>query len=830
MTKSTQSRNFLTQLKLLNLIQRGVILVDESGTIKGANKLAASELGYTRKKILDRSIYEINPRYSFLGWKKKWSRLQNDEEIVIESELFTSSGVLFPVVTTLRIVFIDNEPLCCYTFENLLETNRYKDLLELTAEIAQVGGWEYDLVKKNVLITAEVNKLIGGEAEEMSFGDQDFLKWLCQKIGKDNSSELLCQARQAVSEGRDFDYDLRMPDSNRNLKVSGTTLFSEGITSKIYGTLQDISKISARSEEMYMSQFTMDNAIEMIFWVKEDRSIQYVNKAVCEQLGYTQEELLQMDVFDFVPPLNEEQWAQRWKTLRKEKHVRTESIQRTKDGQLLPVISESKYLKYKGEEFICAFVRNQSLQIGRSQLLDLIYHTLNQSNDMIFWVRPDKSFIYFNDTASHLLGYTHAELEELNINTIFDGYDFFDNWEVFRQEKTYELEHEIRDKQGRSIPIEANITFVQFADGECACLTYREITERKKREKELEKAIEEIETLQDKLKEEKTYLKEEVTEKYNFNNIITGSEKYQTVLRQVAQVATTEATVLILGETGTGKELLARSIHQLSDREDAVLIKVNCAALPENLIESELFGHEKGAFTGAIQRKMGRFELANHGTIFLDEIGEMPLDLQAKLLRVLQEGEFERLGGTSTLKTDVRVIAATNRNLEKLVEEGKFREDLYYRLNVFPIRNLPLRERREDIPLLVQHFVKKFCEKEGRPMVKIPKRSIESLMKYNFPGNVRELENIVERALILSDGDKLNIDAVLNRLKNNRRGRRSKHFLSFEEMQKQHIIDALNRCNWKITGKNSAAELLDMNGKTLASKIRKFGINRPEHG
>jgi transcriptional regulator with GAF, ATPase, and Fis domain len=312
------------------------------------------------------------------------------------------------------------------------------------------------------------------------------------------------------------------------------------------------------------------------------------------------------------------------------------------------------------------------------------------------------------------------------------------------------------------------------------------------------------------------------------SSIITNSDKYLRVLTQVRRVAETQATVLITGETGTGKELLAKAVHELSERSNEPLIKVNAAVIPENLFESELFGHEKGAFTGAVQSREGRFEAADGGTIFLDEIGEMPVDLQAKLLRVLQEGEFERVGGSKTIKVNVRVVAATNRNLEEMVGEGKFREDLYYRLNVFPVHNLPLRERKEDIPLLIDFFLKKYARKVGKNVKEVPKASLNELMKYEFPGNVRELENMVERALILSSTEYLNLDTIL-KSGIMKKKKRSGKFQTLDEMQRTYIIKAIKRCNGRISGKDGAAIILGLNDKTLYSRIKKLGIKKTEY-
>jgi transcriptional regulator with GAF, ATPase, and Fis domain len=282
---------------------------------------------------------------------------------------------------------------------------------------------------------------------------------------------------------------------------------------------------------------------------------------------------------------------------------------------------------------------------------------------------------------------------------------------------------------------------------------------------------------------------------------------------------------LILGETGTGKELFARAIHNLSTRSTRPLVKVNCAALPAELIESELFGHEKGAFTGAIARKTGRFELADGGTIFLDEIGDLPRKLQAKLLRVLQEGEFERLGSSRTLTVDVRVIAATNRDLAKSIAAGTFREDLYYRLNVFPVTLPSLRERPDDVPLLVRHFVEKYGKKLGRPIDTIPEPVMAALARYAWPGNVRELENIIERAVILSDDATLQLDETLEA--DRHPALPTTGPATLEEAERDHILQVLEATNWRVRGNGGAAEILDINPSTLRSRMKKLGIERP---
>jgi formate hydrogenlyase transcriptional activator len=335
-----------------------------------------------------------------------------------------------------------------------------------------------------------------------------------------------------------------------------------------------------------------------------------------------------------------------------------------------------------------------------------------------------------------------------------------------------------------------------------------------------------IEQLNAQLAQEKLYLQDEIRSERGFEEIIGRSAALRRVLREIETVAPTGSTVLISGETGSGKELVARAIHQLSGRRDNAFVKLNCAAIPTGLLESELFGHERGAFTGAITQRIGRFELANRGTVFLDEIGEIPLELQPKLLRVLQEREFERLGSTRTLRTDARLIAATNRDLAALADEQRFRQDLFYRLNVFPISVPALRERREDIPMLVRHFAQQFARRMNKAIETIPSESMEALSAYEWPGNIRELQNLIERAVILSRGPVLEIPADWP---NGRRAAPAPEGTSetLEHAERRHIVSALESCGWVIAGPKGAAARLGMKRSTLQFRMRKLGIVKP---
>ena len=374
---------------------------------------------------------------------------------------------------------------------------------------------------------------------------------------------------------------------------------------------------------------------------------------------------------------------------------------------------------------------------------------------------------------------------------------------------------EARRAGGETFPVDATLGTINSPSGTRYLLILRDVEDIQEAEEELSQ-----------LQSERVYLREELKTEYNFEEIIGVSPAIQDVFDAIDQVAETDTTVLITGETGTGKELVARALHSRSQRSDAVLVKVNCAALPADLIESELFGHEKGAFTGATQQRQGRFELADGGTLLLDEIGEMPLETQSKLLRVLQEQSFERVGGSRTLSVDVRILASTNRDLQAEVDAGRFRSDLFYRLNIFPIELPPLRKRREDIPLLARHFCQKFADRTGKSIDGISASAQSVVRQYDWPGNVRELANIIERGVILTRGNRLRAEHIA--LSSNRRAS-ERQFPTLEEAQRQHIVDALERTQGVVGGNAGAADLLDINRTTLLSRMDRLGIDPAEY-
>src|SRR5215212_6897410 len=460
---------------------------------------------------------------------------------------------------------------------------------------------------------------------------------------------------------------------------------------------------------------------------------------------------------------------------------------------------------------------------------DLMFLLDRKGTYLDYHVRDEQSLFM---RPSEFLGKNQSEVLPPELANRFSS--CFD--EVFESDQAVLMEYTLPIAEG-SRTFEASMV---RCNGDKILSIVRDITERKESEGSLKKALDEVQRLKDRLHQENIYLQEEIRVAGNFDQIIGRSESLRKVLRQAEQVAPLDTTVTLLGETGTGKELLAHAIHNLSPRKSRTLVKVNCAALPGTLIESELFGYEKGAFTGAESRRLGRFEIANSGTLLLDEVGELPLDMQAKLLRVLEEGELERVGGSHTIKVDVRVIAATNRNLEDAVRNGEFRSDLYYRLNIFPITLPPLRERREDIPLLVTHLVTQLSKKLGKTIDAVPKETMARLRNYDWPGNIRELRNVIERAVIITQGSELSVLDDLNLqppvLEHHGRARHDVFEDSIppvvetlEQTEYNLIMRTLKNVHWKLEGTGGAAELLNLHPSTLRSKMRKLGIERPRY-
>ncbi len=478
-------------------------------------------------------------------------------------------------------------------------------------------------------------------------------------------------------------------------------------------------------------------------------------------------------------------------------------------------------------------------------LAGLHHLILGAAGEGIYGLDSDGRATFVNQAAVRILGWRESEvigvsLHDLHHHTHLDGSPYPQvECPIYAALKDGEV-HQVCDEvfwhsDGHAVPVEYTSTPI-WENGELmgAVVIFRDISERVRIEEERERAFAEIKLLKEQLELERDYLRDEINISSNFGEIIGESQALKRTLQQIDAVAKTPTSVLILGESGVGKEMVARAIHLHSDRADQPLVKVNCASIPKELFESEFFGHIKGSFTGAHRDRIGRMQLANHGTLFLDEVGEIPLDLQAKLLRALQENEFERVGDEHTTKVNVRVIAATNRDLAEEVKQGRFREDLYYRLSVFPVEVPPLRERLADIPPLAQHFLNQSCSQLGRKPIRLSQNNIDRLKSHSWPGNIRELKNVIERSVILSTNNSLNLDLGVPTA-NVRfevappQSADSETVMTdaqLRELEKQNLMAAMEKANWKIAGPNGAATMLGLKPSTLTYRLNQMGIRR----
>jgi formate hydrogenlyase transcriptional activator len=513
----------------------------------------------------------------------------------------------------------------------------------------------------------------------------------------------------------------------------------------------------------------------------------------------------------------------------------------------VPVVAGISIVAVEGVLIGALLFERRRRQLAQTELVEAEqrYRTVADfAADWAYWIRPDGSFAFVSPSSLQITGYDSAEFMQRPDVIAQLLLDELPLWESRRQlaersDRPFNFECRVRTKSGEMKWLDVVISPVAAPDGSSLGVrgSARDVTAKKRAEEELRRALEENQKLRSQLEIDNTYLREEVQRESTIDGVLGTSEVMEYVVSKIQQVAPTPSTVLLLGETGVGKTLLAQAIHNLSARRSRPLVTLNCAAIPPTLVESELFGHEKGAFTGAQVRRAGRFEIAHGGTLFLDEIGELPLDLQAKLLRVVQDGEFERVGSSASLKTDVRLIVATNHHMDADVRAGRFRQDLWYRLNIFPITVPPLRQRPEDIPLLVAHLLQKHCRKMGRPVLEVSRATIATLQAHAWPGNVRELENVIERAVILSHGKWAEISVEIPESADQMRvtpsgpsssagnGTRS----TLDDLQREHIRTTLEELNWRVEGRGGAAEILGMNPNTLRSRMRKLGLRRPGH-
>jgi PAS domain S-box-containing protein len=686
---------------LVETLPYEIMWMNEAGNIVYANTKFCNRLGYKKHEVRKLSIFDINTTVTKESWKSHWRIVKKDKVHSFKGTHKDKSGKFYEVEVSVQYFSNNGKKLICAIVNDITQSSFYKNLMDNTQTIANVGGWELNLQDGGLIATTEALRIFNADNSE-KLSPANVIHYFKDT---ENVKNLL---RGVMRKATTYDEVLETKENpSRFVRAVAKPVMKGAKVYKIVGVYQDVTEHRIKENSLQLYKEVIDNAEDLIYVYNRDGDLLHYSDSLIKQLGFTRKQLDNFNIFDLDPSMTSKFWSSHLNEIASKGSVRFEWLVARKDGTKFPADITANHIRYNDEDLNCAVVRD--------------------------------------------------------------------------------------------------------------------ITERKKRDLKLYEALEEIKSLKNRLENENEYLQEEISSKLNYKNIICKSDSYEKVLQQVNQVAPTDTSVLITGESGTGKELLANALHVNSLRKDRPLIKVNCATLPKELIESELFGHKKGAFTGATENKVGKFTLADGGTIFLDEIGEMPIDLQSKLLRVLQEGEFDELGGTKTIKVDVRVIAATNRHLKNMIKDGAFREDLYYRLNVFPIHNIPLRARKEDIPLLAQFFLEKYSTKAGKAFKRLSKKTIDVLMNYNFPGNIRELENLIERAVIIESGTTLNPGSwmpktdVLTGVDD---------FKSFEALQRDYIIEVLNYTDWRVSGKKGAATILNMKDKTLFAKMKRLGIEK----
>lgn len=577
--------------------------------------------------------------------------------------------------------------------------------------------------------------------------------------------------------------------------------------------------------------------------IAEDGAYLDVNDAMLERLGYTLEDMVGHRPEEFTTEETAERIMHELRpALRRRGKLENKPVAFiTSSGEIVECITNA-FVEYDTEGEFLRTVAMYS-ELSDQARANFKYRTLYRSTPaMLHTVDGDGLIITVTNHWLSKLGFTREEVLGRPITdfmSVADQKKYADGGlrELIAEGDFNNLERQMVAKDGQPIDLVMSAISHRDENGDVdrMLVASKDVTERNRAERELRRTLAENARLREELENERDYLREEVNVALNFGRIVGTSQALRRMLKRVEAVAETPASVLLLGESGVGKELVAREIHARSPRSDGPLVKVNCASIPKELFESEFFGHVKGAFTGAHRDRIGRFQLADGGTIFLDEVGEIPMELQGKLLRVLQESEFERVGDDITKSVDVRVVAATNRDLERLIVDGEFREDLFYRLSVFPVDVPPLRERGDDIVQLAQHFLEQTCKDFGREAMTLTRSQAANMKAYSWPGNVRELKNVIERAVILSPGKTLRLDLSMPGLKFDKEpaapaGPRGDELMTEKEMrafQKANLVRALERADWKVSGKGGAAELLGVRPTTLADRIRTFKLKRP---
>ena len=835
-----------------------------------ANEKAWSGLGYSREEILSLRIFDVDPEITQTSVAKMKEELQRSGFLVMESMHRRKDGSTFPVEVSMKWVHLERDYVVAIV-RDLTERNQaekrlreYERVVECLEEMIVVIDRDYRYVIAN---RAALNYR-GLEKEQLvgrAFGEQ-----LAAEGASEQTIGLNEQKLNECFQGKVVQYETKYTYpkvGERNILLSYFPIEGTAGVDRIACIVRDITDRKRTEDRLREYERVVEGLEEMIVVVDRDYRYVIANRAFLNYRSMTKEEVigrridevLHKGIFDsqIKDKLDE---CFRGKVVaydmkftypklgERELYVTYFPIEGSAGVDRIAAIvrdvtasKQSERMLWRSEENYRMFVSQSSEGIFREDLDEPIPIDLPE-DELIYRILHDSYLVECNDAMAAMYGLKSAD--ELRGKRLTEMLLADDPHNIELTRHYIRSGFRVLDRESHEIDIHGNPkVFVNSLIGsvENGMLVrtwgiQRDVTAKVKLEEfrqqaeealrrnvvQLEGVTEELRLAKEKLSEEKLYLEQAIDTELGFGEIIGRSDALKEVMEKVAKVAPSDATVLLLGETGTGKELVARAIHRMSKRKDNSFIKLNCAAIPSGLLESELFGHEKGAFTGAVARKLGRIELADLGTLFLDEIGEISLDLQPKLLRVLQDQEFERLGGTQTLKVNFRLVAATNRELLDSVNRKEFRSDLYYRLNVFPLRTPPLRERREDIPLLIEHFVRKYANRMNKSILSIPARTMETLVRWAWPGNIRELENFVERSVILTPGlvlqvplSELHAESELD----------SDETETLRDKERQRILRALRECKGQLGGPNGAAARLGLKRTTLQSKLNGFGIS-----
>lgn len=853
-------------------LHEAVFWIDANQHIIQVNDMACKMSGYSKQELTRMRVADINPSTVVIDWPNFWKRLKKEKKIVFEAQHKHKKGYLYDIEITGNFIELDGQEFSCSIVRDIREKKAQEQLarqhlseIELynsTVKNIRDQIFWVDRTGKLIRVNEAVSKESGYSHEELKHMTVfDLNPSLTQEEWSKGWIETKKQGQQILeTQHRDKEGNLYPVEVTNNfIEHEGVEYFcstardikkkkrEQGILRSISESTSPLTGADYFRELTKFITETLNVRYSMVVSCSDDsqtklRMLSYVErKQVKENIEYDTkgtpcEVVMQGKDFFCADKLDE--------TFPREKGIRSwiaVPIYSPATGKVIgniaafdtaPMTEEQNqvdilriFAARAGAE-IDRIKAEDQLKIANAELKTLLSESEERFRDLfeeapIAYVHEglDSKFIKANRAALRILGVKPEQVPFMYGKNMAPNTPEAQK----RMKEAFESVGRGTDTSGVVLELLREDTkqpiWIQWwsnpdTGGQFTRTMFIDITDKVLMERE-----------QARLQAQNQYLQEEIKLNNNFEEIISKSKNFQKVLQQLERVASTDATVLILGESGTGKELLARAVHNISNRSKRPLVKVNCATLPANLIESELFGHEKGAFTGAMDKKIGRFELADGGTIFLDEIAELPVELQAKLLRVLQEGEFERLGNPRTMKVNVRVIAATNRNLEQAIDKKEFREDLFYRLNVFPIVSPPLRDRKEDIPLLVKHFCQKHEAKIGKKIIHIEPEVIEALMEYNWPGNIREVENLIERAMIISHGNTLEYGDWLPVSKTTA-GNSKNTLLKLEDVEKEHIIEMLKRANWKVSGEKGAAKMLGMNATTLEARMKKLGIKR----